>query len=135
MFKDSKIIPMPDLIRDLIHFQRKQLSRHISDEDKQWFLVPFLESDRMIIWKSSPYPDTTIGLVMACFVETRYFFIKKRMVRVSVVQASSDFTKTETLLVKNMEFPNRASDLNWGNAFVNTAMALHGAAMDHLSGS
>ncbi|EBA03507.1 hypothetical protein RB2150_02589 [Rhodobacteraceae bacterium HTCC2150] len=126
----KSLIPMPDMVREQIHFHHKQLLRHTAEEDTHWFLNPFLESNRMVVWRSDPKPEITLGLVIGCFIETRYFFIKKQKVQISIVRSNFDFTQTTTVFNEEMEFPNNSSDLTWGMEFVRKSMALHGAALD-----
>ncbi len=71
-----QLISMPDSVRELVHFQHKQLSRHIPKHEQNEFLVPVLENEQIIVWRSDPRADLTIGLIIGCILEIRYLFIK-----------------------------------------------------------
>jgi hypothetical protein len=52
--------------------------------------------------------------------------------RISVVQSNADLTQTTTLLSDDIEFPRTNTDMKWVMTFINTAMAMHGAALEIL---
>lgn len=135
MFKKVQPILMSPKVRELVHFQYKHFSRQMTETEKQWLLVPFLDGDQLIIWKSDPKPGLTLGLVVGCFIETSFMFIKKQKVRISVVQANYELTETTTILSEDIGFPRSATDIKWSMLFNVKAMAMHAAAMHSLMNS
>lgn len=128
----NKMISIPDSTRKLIHFSYKSLASKIPEEEKQFFLNPILENDKMFVYRTDYVGGLILGLVIICIEERELFFFKKQIVKISIVQANEDFSKTVTQLSDEIGLPNSDVDINWSMHLINKAMAMHGAVANTL---